>query len=86
MSSMTIFPGLRIGVGCDSTVAKTYGWGIVFEPPQPLESSTGQEAEFNLKLIENSRELAQSLDISASVSVSHLSFGGSAKARYISRL
>jgi hypothetical protein len=37
-----------------------------------------------LKLIENSYELAQSLDVSASVSVFHLSFGGSAKARYLS--
>ena len=65
-----------IGRGVDPDTGKTFKVAIEFDPPQP--AAAGQDVTLMLQSITSSQELAESLSISMSASISKGVWGGSA--------
>jgi hypothetical protein len=66
-----------VGVGLDSLTQETYGTAIEFDPP--VSEQPGQTTSFYLETVTSSRDLAQTLNISAAASLDLGIFSGSAE-------
>jgi len=76
--------GMYLGRGCNSLTGALHGEALLFDEPQPIVVSGGQEINFNLRIIEDSKQLAQALNISLSGSVSGYGLNASAEVKYLS--
>lgn len=84
MSIGTLSPGTYLGRGCDFSTGINYGEALEFDPARPVIDGAGQQVAFDLRQITSSKELLQSLNLTASASFAG-TFSISAEARYASQ-
>lgn len=85
MTTSSIFPGLLLGMGCDSAISKTFSQP--FEEPlnvQQLDNTTGQTVYLSLQLITSSQELSKKLHVHPSASLPFWGFNTSIEAKLVS--